>query len=146
MSGLAFDTLAYARRLESAGFSRAQAEALAEEQAKLIDDRLATKNDIAELSANLERGLAAVRADLERGLAELRVDLERGLAELRVDLEKTIVKTRTDLEKAILETRKDLEKSILESRNDILKWIVGAVGLQTLVILSAAVALARLVR
>lgn len=135
MSGLAFDTLAYARRLESAGFSRAQAEALAEEQAKLIDDRLATKNDIAELSANLERGLAAVRADLERGLAELRVDLE-----------KTIVKTRTDLEKAVLETRKDLEKSILESRNDILKWMVGAVGLQTLVILSAAVALARLVR
>jgi len=42
LSALAFDTLAYARRMEAVGFSREQAEALAEEQAKLIDDRLAT--------------------------------------------------------------------------------------------------------
>lgn len=54
MTGLAFDTLAYARRMEQAGFTRVQAEALAEEQAKLIDDRLATKADLAALETRQE--------------------------------------------------------------------------------------------
>jgi hypothetical protein len=142
MSGLAFDTLAYARRLESAGFSRAQAEALAEEQAKLIDDRLATKTDIAEVRGDIERGLAAVRAELATGLAAVRAELATGLAAVRAELATGLAAAKSDL----VATKADLEKSILESRNDILKWMVGAVGLQTIVIVSAVLALVRLVR
>lgn len=70
MNALAFDTLAYARRLEGAGFSRQQAETLAEEQAKLIDERLATKADIALVNANIDAARLATKADLEKGLAE----------------------------------------------------------------------------
>ena len=65
MNALAFDTLAYARRLEVAGFSRQQAETLAEEQARLIDDRLATKTDIASVKADIEALKLATNAGIE---------------------------------------------------------------------------------
>jgi len=99
MPGLAFDTLAYARRMEGVGFSRDQAEAMAEEQAKLLDERLATKAD-----------LEALRAATSKDLGTL---------------------------------RSDVGKDVAEARADILKWIVGTIGLQTIVILGAVVALVR---
>jgi hypothetical protein len=111
MTALAFDTLAYARRMEAVGFSREQAEALAEEQAKLIDDRLATK-----------------------------LDLEALRLATKSDLEALRLATKTDLDAA----RNSLEKSIAESKAETLKWIVGTVGLQTVVILGAALALAKM--
>lgn len=43
---LAFDTLAYAKKLKAAGFTDQQAEAQAETMADLIDQNLATKADI----------------------------------------------------------------------------------------------------
>lgn len=53
MSSIAFDTLAYAKKLQAAGFSQQQAEALAEAQAQLVDERLATKQDLRELEYRL---------------------------------------------------------------------------------------------
>ncbi len=70
-----FDTLAYARPMESVGFTRSPAEAMAEEQAKLIDERLATKADLAALHANLTREIASVRTDLTREIELLRKDV-----------------------------------------------------------------------
>ena len=40
--------------MESVGFTRQQAEKMAEEQGKLIDERLATKEDIAVINGNIE--------------------------------------------------------------------------------------------
>ena len=107
MNALIFDTLAYARRLQSAGFSREQSEALAEEQARLIDERLATKADVAAIQASIEALRLATKADIEA---------------LR------------------LSTKADLA----ETKFDILKWMIGALGLQTIAILGALLALARL--
>lgn len=45
-TALAFDTLQYAKRLKQAGFTEEQAEVQAEALRELIDDRLATKEDI----------------------------------------------------------------------------------------------------
>ena len=53
MTTIAFDTLAYAKRLKAAGFNEEQAEALATAQAELIDERLATKQDLRELEYRL---------------------------------------------------------------------------------------------
>lgn len=53
MSAIAFDTLAYAKRMRSVGFTEEQAEAQAEEMAKLLDQQLATKQDIVELKAHI---------------------------------------------------------------------------------------------
>ena len=46
MSAIAFDTHVFNKRLTSAGMPEAQAEILAEEQAKLIETQLATKTDL----------------------------------------------------------------------------------------------------
>ena len=60
-TSVAFDTLAYANKLKQGGFSDHQAEVLAEVQADsirdLIDEKLATKHDIA-----LVTGTAGIRA------------------------------------------------------------------------------------
>jgi hypothetical protein len=58
MSAIAFDTHAFVKRLTAAGMPEPQAEALADEQRRLIDDRLATKADLEALHAELKRDLA----------------------------------------------------------------------------------------
>ena len=68
-----FDTHRFVKRLVESGLAEKTAEVLADEQARLLTDNLASKND-------LESGLAMVRADLESGLAYVRADLEKGLA------------------------------------------------------------------
>ena len=117
-NALAFDTLAFARRLEAAGFSRVQAEALAEEQARPIDEQLATKADI-----------AAIRADIEA----LRLSTARDIEALRLS-------GKADIEALRLSGKHDLAGV----RADILKWLVGSVGLQTVVILGSLLVLLRL--
>jgi len=51
---VAFDTLAYAKKLKEAGFTEQQAEAQAEALAEIVNERLATKQDIAELRRDLQ--------------------------------------------------------------------------------------------
>ena len=114
MNALAFDTLAYARRLEGAGFSREQAEALAEEQAKLLDERLATKLDVEALHKEIE----VVRLDV----GGLHLSVQRDIEALRVSM----------------------LGAIAESKAEMLKWMTGTIGLQTAVIIGAVVALVRL--
>jgi hypothetical protein len=73
--GRSFDSLSYAKRMESVGFTRQQAEALAEEQGKLIDERLATKTDLAEITTQLEAKIEALRLSTKTDLAETKADL-----------------------------------------------------------------------
>jgi hypothetical protein len=113
LSALAFDTLAYARRMEAVGFSRDQAEAMADKQAKIIDERLATK-------ADLEAFRIAAKADLEA---------------LRIA-------TKADLEALRIGTKADMA----EQKAEILKWIMGTIGIQTVVIIGAVLALVRVVQ
>jgi predicted phage-related endonuclease len=70
-SSLVFDTLAYAKKLKETGFTEAQAEVQAEALAEIIDERLATKQDI----------LA-----LKRDIKELEVSLKRDIKELEMRL------------------------------------------------------------
>jgi hypothetical protein len=53
-----FDTHTFVKRLTAAGMPEAQAEVLADEQVRLIDDRLATKKDIAKRQAATKVGIA----------------------------------------------------------------------------------------
>lgn len=53
MASIVFDTHAFVKRLTAAGMPEVQAEALADEQAKLIDERLATKADLERLEQRL---------------------------------------------------------------------------------------------
>lgn len=49
-----FDTLKYAKRALAVGFTNAQAEFQAEEIAKIIDDHVATKQDIRSVKVDIE--------------------------------------------------------------------------------------------
>lgn len=53
MSAIVFDINAYVKRLVLAGMPEAQAEVIADQQAKLIDERLATKDDLEKLRLTL---------------------------------------------------------------------------------------------
>ncbi len=64
-----FDTLKLARRLESAGFTRAQADGTAEALADSLSNEIATKGDIAELRADVKTDIAALRATMESRFA-----------------------------------------------------------------------------
>ncbi len=92
MSVVLFDTHAFVKRLTAAGMPEAQAEVLADEQTRLIDERLATKTDLRE--------------------TELRLEAK-------------------------------IETTILAAKSEILKWMFGAIGFQTIVILGAILALSR---
>jgi len=52
-----FDTLAYAKKLKAAGFTEAQAEIQAQALAEIIEERLATKQDLKELELRLKHDL-----------------------------------------------------------------------------------------
>ena len=54
---VAFDTLDYAKELQSAGFTPQQAEVQAKALARIVDERLATKQDIELLKHELQRDI-----------------------------------------------------------------------------------------
>ena len=57
MTTTAFDTLGYAKKLENAGFTRQQAEAQANALMDILEDRIATKQDLKELELRLKYDL-----------------------------------------------------------------------------------------
>jgi hypothetical protein len=58
MTPITFDnTHSFVKKLKAVGFTEEQAEVFASEQARLIEDKLATKNDLVELENNLRRDM-----------------------------------------------------------------------------------------
>lgn len=74
MAAIAFDTLAYAKKLRQAGVPEAQAEVQAEAMAELVEERLATKRDLHELE---ERLSARIQLMEERLNTQMRAMEER---------------------------------------------------------------------
>ena len=63
-NAIPFDTLGYAKKLKEAGFTEAQAEVQAEALAHIIDERLATKQDIVALRRDLKELEIRLKHDL----------------------------------------------------------------------------------
>ena len=89
MSALAFDTHKFVKDLTKAGMSDSQAEVLANHYAGLLNDRLATKDDL-EL---LHKDIAVLRKDTSGDIAALRKDMEA----LRKDMEALRTEVKSDL-------------------------------------------------
>ena len=100
-----FDTLVYARRMEEVGFTRQQAERLAEEQAKLIDERLVTKSDIAEVKASIERLRIQFCGDIEQQRIQLNGTIEQQRIQLSGDIDKLRIEIKGDIEKSADKTK-----------------------------------------
>jgi hypothetical protein len=81
-----FDTLQYANKLKAVGVPEKQAEVQAEVMADIIDDKLATKKDLAQVNYDLRRAIEETRSELKRDIEELRIELKRDIEALRVEL------------------------------------------------------------
>ena len=66
-----FDTHAFVKRLTGVGMPEEQAEALADEQARLIDERLVTKDDLERLEQRLIIRLGGVMVVAVAAMAAL---------------------------------------------------------------------------
>ena len=68
MASIAFDTHAFVKELTAAGMPEAQAEVLASSQAKLIDEKLATKQGLKKLEERLRRNMVELELRLKHDL------------------------------------------------------------------------------
>lgn len=123
MQAIAFDTLAFARKLRDGGFTDQQAEVLAQAQAELFEQNLATKLDIKEV----ERTIKEVEADLRRTIKELEVNLRRDMKELEAGLRRDM----KELEAGLRRDFKDLEYRLVIKLGSLL--LVGITAIATLV-------------
>ena len=73
MATIAFDTHAFVKELTQAGMPEAQAEVLARSQATLIDEKLATKQDLKELEARLRHDMKELELRLTIRLGSMMV-------------------------------------------------------------------------
>ena len=70
-----FDTLAYAKKLKAVGFTEEQAEVQAETLSEIIDERLATKQDILALKKDIKE----LETRLKRDMKEMELSLKHDL-------------------------------------------------------------------
>ena len=96
MAHFAFDTHKYVKRLTAVGMPEKQAEVIADEQRSLIDDQLATKQDI-----------AATRRDIK----ELEATTKQDSAEIRREIKELEAATRRDIEELRAEVKRDIKES-----------------------------------
>ena len=121
---MAFDTHRFVKNLTASGFTEAQAEALAEEQAHLLNANLATKADIRDIKPEID----SVKVRIEQ---------------VRSDLEARIEQVRSDLELKIEQLKTELQRDLGAVKAGLLKWIVTALIAQTGLIVTIMVASSR---
>ena len=76
---VAFDTHAFIKRLEAAGMSAAQAEALAVAMGDIVLPTVATKSDVKELGEELRAEMKQLGHDLREGMKDLELRLTSSL-------------------------------------------------------------------
>lgn len=165
MTAVAFDTLKFARALrETAKLSPEQAEGLADALVDVFDSNLATKADIRDVQAELQ----IVRGDIEALKIQTRGDIEALRLTTQADIEGLRISTKADSDSLLQSTKSDIEALRLSTKADIdglrpetkadieavkgaiasakvetVRWLVGAIGFQTLAVLGAVIALTR---
>ena len=105
-----FDTHKFVKRMTETGMSEATAEALADEQLRLIQGELATKTDLAALQAATKADIEALRLATQADIAELRAATQADIAELREATRADIAGVRLEIEK---------------TKADLIRWMAG---------------------
>ncbi|WP_238235187.1 coiled-coil domain-containing protein [Methylobacterium isbiliense] len=169
MSAVAFDTLKLARTLrDKAKLSPEQAEGFAEAISDAVQADLATKADLkatevalradmkaseTHLGSEIARVESELRAEIKGVETRLRAEMEGIENELRTEikgvettLRAEIKSVANDLKATEASLKAEIKAQVAEGKSDVIKWVVGAVGCQTVVILGAIVALARLLK
>jgi hypothetical protein len=114
-------------KLQASGFSADQVSALAE----LIDSQAATKADVEGMGHRLEQKIEASEHRLELKISDIKSDLNEFKASTKSHIES--VEHRLELKMEVL------ERKIVETNSNTLKWVVGAIGFQTLVLIGTII-------
>ena len=88
-AAIAFDTHRFVKRLTESGFTEKQAETLAEEHVALLNANLATKADIAAVTADIakvEAGIEALRQETTASIEALRQETRASIEAVKADL------------------------------------------------------------
>ena len=84
MNAVAFDTHRYVKRLVASGMPEAQAEVIASEQRDLIEDQIATKQDLKELGVHLEQKIREMELRQEQKILQMEQRLTLRLGAMTV--------------------------------------------------------------
>ena len=84
MAAMMFDTHAFVKELTRAGMPEEQAKVLARSQTTLIEEKLATKEDLKELELATKRDLKELELATKRDLKELELRLTLHLGSMMV--------------------------------------------------------------
>lgn len=87
MMAATFDTLQYSKRLQTQGFTPQQAEAQVEMIKEIIDEQVASQQDIKELTNDLLSSKNELKHDIEGVRFELKHDIQDVRTELKHDFE-----------------------------------------------------------
>ena len=85
-SAIAFDSLAYVKKLKAVGIPEEQAEVHAETFTQIIEEKLATKVDLKKLEVSLKRDMKELETTLKRDMKELEILLKREMKDLELRL------------------------------------------------------------
>ena len=134
MSAVLFDTHEVVTNLKAAGFTDEQAEAVT----RLVRDTLTV--DLSNLATKTDLAPFATKIDHAETKAEIKADLASTKAEFKTGLASTRAEFKTDL----AATKAEIKIELAEIKAEILKWMVSSIGIQTVVIIGAVVALVRM--
>lgn len=142
MNAIAFDTLAYGKRLQKGGIGREQAEAMAEATADafqiMLDARhLASQQDIRGLEFSIKEEIAGLHSEFKEDMDNLRSELKGDMASQRSEfrLELSILADRInkwceDIN-GLKRDMKALEQKVDSQKFDIIKWVVALMFAQS---------------
>ncbi len=107
-----FDTSDYARKLQKAGFTEQQTEVQVDALRTLIENDLATKQDI---------------ASLQKEIAELRKEAQESIESLRKEVKQDIELLSKETQLGRAQITAELVKDIAEAKAEVWKWIIAGI-------------------
>ena len=119
MNAIILDTLEFAPKLKSGGFTDQQAETQARAMAEIIERQLATKGEIGAHETTLRLDIEVLRNELKHDLREMELRFDTRIAETNA--------------------------RIADTKADLTRWIVGAGLLQTSLIVGVLMKVAKLI-
>jgi hypothetical protein len=121
MSAIAFDTLAYAKKLKAVGVPSEQAEIQAETIAEVMDERMATKRDLDLSENNLRHDMKEIESNLRHDMAKIKHDMKEIESNLRHNMKEMEGRLNLEIEKL----RGEVSKEIAHCKADLVRWQIG---------------------
>ena len=133
---IAFDTYTYAKELLSAGFTEKQADVQVKTLAKIIDERLATKQD----SLALKRDMKEMEVSLQKEMEKIRREIKEMEVSLKRDMKEMETTLKRDMKEMEGSLKRDMKEMELRLKHD-LTFRLGLMAAAAITIVAALVKL-----